>query len=117
MKEIEVIDLILEDVNKFLINQGINPLKVDLLQRNGIPYKCDGELTKQEKDKINDHLETYRNDIKILELIRDFKFGSKAEMNRELEKNHVWERYINMVKNNTELMDYLGAEFVIKLKK
>jgi hypothetical protein len=116
MKDITVIDLILEDINKYLNQEGINPLKVDLIQQNGVPSFCLGEIPSEEIEKINEYLKTYKSKLKILELIRDFRFGNKNNMSRELNKNHIWERYINYVKNEDELMKYLGAETIIKLK-
>jgi hypothetical protein len=113
---IKIIDLIIEDLNRFLIYEGINPLKVDLIQNNGIPVFCEGDLNEEDKVKINEYLKSYKNKIKILEIIRDYRYGNKSNMSKELGKNHIWERYINYVKNEKELMNYLGAETIIKLK-
>lgn len=115
MKEIEIIDLIISDINKFLIKEKINPVNVDFIQSNGVPSKCEGNISDENRIKINGHLKIYENQYEIIKLIINYRFGNISKMQDDIGKTQLGKRYKNWIKNTEELMEIIKAKNTIKL--
>lgn len=116
MKKAQIIDLIIADINKFLIKEKIDLVKVELRQTNGVPILCEGDIPANDKVKVNEHLKKYKNKYEIMKLIINFRYGNMVGMEKKIGKKHIAKRYKNYLKNEAELMELIGAETILKLK-
>jgi len=115
MQDIQIIDLIISDINKFLIKEKINPVNIEFVQLNGVPFRCEGNISDEKRIKVNDHLEIYKNQYEIIKLIINYRFGNTTKMQEEIGKTQLGKRYKNWIKNTEELMEFIEAKNIIKL--
>lgn len=115
MKDIQIIDLIIADVQKFMINNRINPVNVELFQSNGVPISCTGDITEDQKEKINEHLKKYKSKYEIIKLIINHRYGTISEMEKQIGKTQIGKRFKTFIRNEKELMDMLGCDQRLKL--
>ena len=115
MKDIQVIDLIISDINKFLIKKKINPVNVNLIQLNGVPFYCEGNISAKKKIEINEYLKKYKDKYEIIKLIIEYRYGNTSKMQDKIGKTQLGKRYKNWIKNTEELMDLIEAKHIIKL--
>jgi len=114
--KIQIIDLIISDINKFLIQEKINPVNITLIQLNGTPVKCEGDISDEKKIKINERLKKYKNKYEIIKLIIEYKYGNITKMQDKIGKKQIGKRYKNFFKTEAELMGLIDSENIIKLK-
>lgn len=115
MKDIQILDLIYSDINKFCIKENIDPLKVDLIQSNGVPSDCKCNISEEKKEKLTKFLMKYKDRYEIIKLLIAYRFESTSNMEIKIGKKQLGKRYKNYLKNEAELMGYLGAKNVITL--
>ena len=72
MKDVQIIDLIIADINKYLIKNRINPLHVSFRQNNGVPIICEGKINADKKAEINEYLKKYKDKYEIFKLVMNY---------------------------------------------
>jgi len=116
MKDIQIIDLIIEDINKFLVKNRISQSKVSLIQKNGVPIYCQGDIDLEDKEKVNEHLKKYKDKYQIFKLIVNHKHGSITKFEETIDKKQIGKRFKNFFKLESELMSLINAKNTIELK-
>jgi hypothetical protein len=102
MKDIQIIDLIITDIHKYLIKNKINPVNIELIQNNGVPILCEGKITADEKIMINEYLKRYKDRYTIFKLIINYHYGSLTNAETEIGKKQLGNRLKNFIKNEDD---------------
>ena len=108
--------LIFENIYNYMKFNKMDVTKIELIKNGAAPYRATGDISDIKRNKFNDFLLKQPTLSNKFDLLIKNKFGTVAEMDRQLGKRGTKDKLLRWIKNSKELLDIIDCEVNIKLK-